>query len=103
MGGCQNFSESNLPSERAKWFEHEGVQARVRAHCLFNTLNIGIALVRQRPEQAEEVLLGLSELFRAALARPHDVALGEELALVRRYLEIEEEDVRAAWRERGCK
>src|SRR3546814_9922964 len=28
-------------------------------------------------------------LFRAALARPHAVALGEELALVRRYLAIE--------------
>src|SRR3546814_4841108 len=41
-------------------------------------------------------------LFRAALARPHDVALGEELALVRRYLEIEAvrfgPRLRVAWR-----
>src|SRR3546814_8191172 len=76
--------------------------ARVRPHFLFNTLNSGIALVRQRPEQAEELLLGLSDLFRAALARPHDVALGEELALVRRYLEIEAvrfgPRLRVAWR-----
>ena len=62
--------------------ELEALQARVRPHFLFNTLNSGIALVRQRPEQAEELLLGLSDLFRAALARPHDVALGEELARV---------------------
>jgi len=74
---------------RAKEAELEALQARVRPHFLFNTLNSGIALVRQHPEQAEELLLGLSDLFRAALARPHDVALGEELALVRRYLEIE--------------
>ncbi|GAA3932245.1 sensor histidine kinase [Luteimonas lutimaris] len=74
---------------RAKQSELEALQARVRPHFLFNTLNSGIALVRQHPEQAEELLLGLSDLFRAALARPHDVALGEELALVRRYLEIE--------------
>src|SRR3546814_917088 len=48
------------------------------------------------------MLLGLSELFRAALARPHDVALGEEWALVRRYLEIEAvrfgPRLRVAWR-----
>lgn len=74
---------------RAKQSELEALQARVRPHFLFNTLNSGIALVRQRPEQAEELLLGLSDLFRAALARPHDVALAEEIALVRRYLEIE--------------
>ncbi|MFC3717077.1 sensor histidine kinase [Luteimonas soli] len=85
----QNYSEATRLAVRAKQSELEALQARVRPHFLFNTLNSGIALVRQRPEQAEELLLGLSDLFRAALARPHDVALGEELALVRRYLEIE--------------
>ena len=87
---------------RAKQSELEALQARVRPHFLFNTLNSGIALVRQRPEQAEELLLGLSDLFRAALARPHDVALREEIALVRRYLEIEAvrfgPRLRVAWR-----
>ena len=87
---------------RAKQSELEALQARVRPHFLFNTLNSGIALVRQRPEQAEELLLGLSDLFRAALARPHDVPLAEELALVRRYLEIEAvrfgPRLRVAWR-----
>src|SRR3546814_1090043 len=81
----QNYSEATRLAVRAKQSELEALQARVRPHFLFNTLNSGIALVRQRPEQAEELLLGLSDLFRAALARPHDVALGEELALVRRY------------------
>lgn len=74
---------------RAKQFELESLQARVRPHFLFNTLNSGIALVRQQPEKAEDLLLGLSDLFRAALARPHDLELAEELELVRRYLEIE--------------
>src|SRR5690606_13959672 len=87
---------------RAKQSELEALQARVRPHFLFNTLNSGIALVRQHPEQAEELLLGLSDLFRAALARPHDVSLAEELALVRRYLEIEAvrfgPRLRVAWR-----
>src|SRR3546814_15133790 len=84
----QNYSEATRLAVRAKQSELEALQARVRPHFLFNTLNSGLALVRQRPEQAEELLLGLSDLSRAALERTHDVALGEELALVRRHLEI---------------
>lgn len=85
----QNHWRARQLAVRTKQAELEALQARVRPHFLFNTLNSGIALVRQRPEQAEALLLGLSDLFRAALARPHDVPLSEELALVRRYLEIE--------------
>ncbi len=89
LAAFQNHWRARQLAVRAKQSELEALQARVRPHFLFNTLNSGIALVRQRPEQAEELLLGLSELFRAALARPHDVPLAEEVALVRRYLEIE--------------
>jgi two-component system sensor histidine kinase AlgZ len=98
----QNYSEATRLAVRAKQLELESLRARVRPHFLFNTLNSGIALVRQRPEQAEELLLGLSELFRVALARPHDVPLEEEIALVRRYLQIEAvrfgPRLRVAWR-----
>ena len=89
LAAFQNHWRARQLAVRAKQSELEALRARVRPHFLFNTLNSGIALVRQRPEQAEELLLGLSDLFRAALARPHDVPLAEELALVRRYLEIE--------------
>lgn len=74
---------------RAKQAELEALQARIRPHFLFNTLNTGIALVHSRPEQAEQLLLDLSDLFRAALAGPAEVSLDEELSLARRYLEIE--------------
>ena len=89
LAAFRNHWHARQLDMRAKQAELEALQARVRPHFLFNTLNSGIALVRQQPEQAEELLLGLSDLFRAALARPHDVPLAEELALVRRYLEIE--------------
>lgn len=69
--------------------ELESLQARVRPHFLFNTLNTGIALVHQRPEAAEELLLDLADLFRAALAAPEMIPLSEELALTRRYADIE--------------
>jgi two-component system sensor histidine kinase AlgZ len=74
---------------RAKQAELEALRARIRPHFLFNTLNTGAALVHQRPADAEQLLLDLADLFRAALAGPQEIPLAEELALVRRYLEIE--------------
>src|SRR5690606_11628475 len=74
---------------RAKQAELEALQARIRPHFLFNTLNTGAALVHARPGEAERLLLGLSDLFRAALAGPGELPLEDELGLARRYLEIE--------------
>lgn len=74
---------------RAKQAELEALQARIRPHFLFNTLNTGVALLHGRPGEAERLLLDLSDLFRAALAGPAEVSLAEELSLARRYLEIE--------------
>ena len=74
---------------RAKQAELEALQARIRPHFLFNTLNTATALLHHRPEDAERMLLDLADLFRAALAGPREISLTEELALVRRYLEIE--------------
>ena len=67
------------------------LQARIRPHFLFNTLNSAIALVRAEPAKAEAVLEDLSELFRSALADPAEsVTLGQEIALAQRYLAIEQ-------------
>lgn len=74
---------------RAKQSELESLQARIRPHFLFNTLNTGAALVHRHPEEAERLLLDLADLFRAALSGPRQISLEEELALTRRYLEIE--------------
>jgi two-component system sensor histidine kinase AlgZ len=69
------------------------LQARIRPHFLFNTLNTAIALVRVDPARAEAVLEDLSELFRAALVDGGTQAtttLEQEVALARRYLAIEQ-------------
>jgi two-component system, LytTR family, sensor histidine kinase AlgZ len=67
------------------------LQARIRPHFLFNTLNSAIALVREDPARAEAILEDLSDLFRHALAAPGEsVTLGEEVALAKRYLDIEQ-------------
>lgn len=67
------------------------LQARIRPHFLFNTLNSAIALVRDDPARAEAVLQDLSDLFRQALKEPGQaVTLGDEIELAKRYLEIEQ-------------
>ncbi len=66
------------------------LQARIRPHFLFNTLNTATALVRVDPAGAEAMLEDLSDLFRAALAEARTATLGEELAVARQYLAIEQ-------------
>ena len=67
------------------------LQARIRPHFLFNTLNSAIALVRAEPARAESLLEDLSELFRSALSESQrDVTLGQELHLAQRYQAIEQ-------------
>lgn len=67
------------------------LQARIRPHFLFNTLNSAIALVREDPARAEALLEDLSDLFRHALNEQGEaVSLSEEIALARRYLAIEQ-------------
>ncbi|MDN5780703.1 MAG: histidine kinase [Luteimonas sp.] len=74
---------------RAKQSELEALQARIRPHFLFNTLNTGAALVHARPDEAERLLLDLADLFRCALRGPQLIPLADELALTHRYLDIE--------------
>jgi len=67
------------------------LQARIRPHFLFNTLNSAIALVRAEPRKAERLLEDLSDLFRYALAEQGpSVTLAAEIALAQRYLAIEQ-------------
>jgi two-component system sensor histidine kinase AlgZ len=70
----------------------EALQARIRPHFLFNSMNTVAALVRVDPAAAERTVEDLSELFRAALGQDdaHSGTLGQELQLIDRYLAIEQ-------------
>ena len=74
---------------RAKQAELDALRARANPHFLFNTLNTATALLHDQPDQAERVLLDLSDLFRAALSENEISTLQQEIELTRRYLEIE--------------
>jgi len=68
----------------------EALQARIRPHFLFNSMNTIASLIGVDPQQAEEVVLDLSTLFRATLNNQSMlIPLEEEISLCRRYLNIE--------------
>lgn len=68
----------------------EALQARIRPHFLFNSMNTIAALTRSDPELAEEAIENLADLFRSSFAdNVRQVQFADELALSRRYLSIE--------------
>jgi two-component system sensor histidine kinase AlgZ len=69
----------------------EALQARIRPHFLFNSMNTIAALTRSDPKRAEEAVEDLADLFRATLRDSHGtLRLKEELELSRIYQRIEE-------------
>ena len=68
----------------------QALQARIRPHFLFNSLNAVLSLIRSEPLRAESTLEDLSELFRVLMRDARDVtSLEEEIRLCRQYLSIE--------------
>ncbi len=66
------------------------LQARIRPHFLYNSLNTVLGLIRQDPRKAESVLENLADLFRALMAEARNlVPLERELELARAYAEVE--------------
>jgi len=67
------------------------LQARIRPHFLFNSLNSVMALLRHDPRGAEDMLHDLSDLYRALLGDARAlVPLAQEMALARAYVRIEQ-------------
>lgn len=78
------------------------LNARIRPHFLFNSLNTVLSLIRAEPKRAEAALEALADLFRAALRDHRElVSLSDEIALGRQYLELEKlrlgERLRVDW------
>ena len=68
----------------------QALQARIRPHFLFNSINAVLSLIRAEPKRAERMLEDMSDLFRVLMADNRKlVPLADEIALCRKYLEIE--------------
>lgn len=69
----------------------DALQARMRPHFLFNSLNTIASLIQDRPRVAEELVYDLAELFRASMKKNSKmVTLADEVSLCRQYLNIEQ-------------
>lgn len=66
------------------------LQARIRPHFLFNSMNTIAALTRTNPVRAEEAVQDLADLFRASLAEQRtEITLAEEIGIAKTYERIE--------------
>lgn len=68
----------------------QALQARIRPHFLFNSLNAVLSLIRTAPHQAETTLEDLADLFRVLIRDARDMTTMEnEIRLCKQYLSIE--------------
>jgi two-component system, LytTR family, sensor histidine kinase AlgZ len=69
----------------------DALQARIRPHFLFNSMNTIASLTRSNPVRAEEAVQDLADLFRASLSERRDqISLAEEIDVARTYQRMEQ-------------
>jgi two-component system sensor histidine kinase AlgZ len=68
----------------------QALQARIRPHFLFNSINAVMSIVRHDPKRAELALQDMADLFRVLMRDNRELApLADEVELCRQYLELE--------------
>jgi two-component system sensor histidine kinase AlgZ len=80
----------------------QALQARIRPHFLYNSINAVLSLIRSEPRRAERALEDLADLFRVLMQENRTLApISGEIDLVRQYLALESlrlgERLRVAW------
>jgi hypothetical protein len=75
----------------AREAELQALKARIQPHFLYNSLNAISALIGGNPEGARRMCVELAEFLRRSLAAGEraSIRVGEELELVRHYLDVE--------------
>ena len=69
----------------------QALQARIRPHFLFNSINAVLSLIRQDPRRAEAALEDMADLFRVLMADNRELTpLAREVELCREYLSLEQ-------------
>jgi len=70
----------------------DALQARIRPHFLFNSMNTIASLTRTNPGAAESAVEDLADLFRASLSDSNKlIRIGEELDITRVYERMEKQ------------
>ncbi|MGH8325274.1 MAG: sensor histidine kinase [Steroidobacteraceae bacterium] len=83
------FERARLRERLLARAELRALQAQIRPHFLFNTLNAIAAVGYRDVARADAAMVQLSELLRALLGEhPPEIALKDELAFVQGYLDL---------------
>jgi len=86
--GVHELQQKTISEERAKL---SALQARIRPHFVFNSLNIVASLTRTAPEKAEEAIENMADLFRMMLGDSESmVPLKKEIDVTNKYLDVEQ-------------
>jgi two-component system sensor histidine kinase AlgZ len=80
----------------------QALQARIRPHFLFNSLNAVASMVRSDPRKAETALMDMADLYRALMKDNRELTwLADEVTLATQYLTLEKlrlnERLRIKW------
>ncbi len=68
----------------------QALQARIRPHFLFNSINGVLGVLRGEPARAESALMDMADLFRVLMRENRDLQpLADEITLTRQYLDLE--------------
>lgn len=68
----------------------QALQARIRPHFLFNSINGVLGVLRADPKRAETALEDMADLFRVLMRENRDLQpLADEITLTRQYLNLE--------------
>lgn len=68
----------------------QALQARIRPHFLFNSINAVLSLIRSQPKRAETALEDMADLFRVLMSENRElVPLAQEIGLCHQYLDLE--------------
>jgi two-component system sensor histidine kinase AlgZ len=68
----------------------QALQARIRPHFLYNSINAVLSLIRSEPRRAERALEDMADLFRVLMADNRTLApIAGEVELARQYLALE--------------
>lgn len=98
LGGCLGLlimrylyvREQMIRRHRAELLSRvQALQARIRPHFLFNTMNSVLSLISVDPLKAENMVENLANLFRVSLSAKGEVSLLDEVLLCQKYLDIE--------------
>lgn len=69
--------------------ELDALQARIRPHFLYNSLNTAAELTHHNVEAAEHAILALAALSQAAMRSGQSVLLSDEITLTKQYIALE--------------